>query len=96
MLILPMLAESMADGIGIGLLGAGLGAGLATLGPSIGIGRLVTGTVESQARQPEVGGRVFTTMIVGAALIEGFTFFALIICLIFGFRLLGVLQGAGH
>ncbi|MBP7934041.1 MAG: ATP synthase F0 subunit C [Phycisphaerae bacterium] len=79
MVALPMLAEAAASG-GIQVFGAALGAGLATLGPAIGIGRLVGSTVEAQARQPDVAGRVFTTMIVGAALIEGFTFFGLIIC----------------
>jgi F-type H+-transporting ATPase subunit c len=32
------------------------------------------------ARQPEAGGRIGTNMIIAAALIEGFTFFALVIC----------------
>ena len=33
------------------------------------------------ARQPEVAGQVQTAMIIAAALIEGVTFFALIICI---------------
>lgn len=82
MVTLPMLAAEAAASGGLNVLGAALGAGLATLGPGIGIGRLVGSTVEAQARQPEIAGRVFTTMIVGAALIEGFTFFALVICLL--------------
>ena len=81
---LPMLAEGAAEAAGggksLGLLSAGIGAGLATLGPGLGLGRLVAAAVESQARQPEMAGRLFVTMIVGGALIEGFTFFALIIC----------------
>ncbi len=47
-----------------------LGYGLATLGPGIGIGLLVAGTQEATARQPEVAGRLFTNMIIGASLIE--------------------------
>ena len=35
--------------------------------------------MESIARQPEAGGRIFTAMLLSAALIEGFTFFALLI-----------------
>jgi F-type H+-transporting ATPase subunit c len=81
---LPMLAAGAAEaadsGKSLGLLGAGLGAALATLGPGLGMGRLVSAALESQARQPEMAGRLFITMIVGGALIEGFTFFALIIC----------------
>ncbi len=61
-------------------LGAGLGAALTTLGAAKGIGHLAGNAVESIARQPEAGGRVFTSMIIAAALIEGFTFFALVIC----------------
>jgi F-type H+-transporting ATPase subunit c len=33
------------------------------------------------ARQPEVAGQIQTAMIIAAALIEGVTFFALIICI---------------
>jgi F-type H+-transporting ATPase subunit c len=32
------------------------------------------------ARQPEVRGNAFIDMIIAAALIEGFTFFALVVC----------------
>ena len=34
------------------------------------------------ARQPEVAGNIQTAMIIAAALIEGVTFFALIVCLL--------------
>ncbi len=61
-------------------LGAGIGAGLTTLGAAKGIGHLAGSAVDSIARQPEAGGRVFTSMIIAAALIEGFTFFALVVC----------------
>ncbi len=77
---LPMLAQAGAEGKGLGLLGAGLGAGLATTGAALGISRLVASALEGQARQPEMFGRLLTTMLIGAALIEGFTFFALAIC----------------
>lgn len=58
------------------------GAGLITIGAAFGIGRLATAAVESMARQPEVAGNIQTAMIIAAALIEGFTFFALVICLV--------------
>lgn len=60
--------------------GAGIGAGLVTWGAAKGIGHLAGNSVESIARQPEVKGNVFTAMIIAAALIEGFTFFALVVC----------------
>lgn len=71
---------------GLALGGAAIGAGLATLGPGIGIGRIGGQACEAIARQPEAGGRIGTNMIISAALIEGFTFFALVICLILGFK----------
>jgi F-type H+-transporting ATPase subunit c len=81
-IMMEMLAEStmLLGEKGLMAVGAGLGAGLTTIGAAKGIGHLAGNAVESIARQPEVGGRVFTSMIIAAALIEGFTFFALVIC----------------
>ncbi len=47
-----------------------IGYALATLGPALGIGLLVGKTQEATARQPEVAGRLFTNMIIGASLVE--------------------------
>jgi F-type H+-transporting ATPase subunit c len=55
------------------------GVGLVIIGAGIGIGWLTRSAVESMARQPETAGNVQTAMIISAALIEGVTFFALII-----------------
>lgn len=49
---------------------ATIGYALATLGPGIGLGLLFAKTQEATARQPEVAGRLFTNMIIGAAFIE--------------------------
>lgn len=57
------------------------GAALTTMGAAYGIGKLASSALESMARQPEVAGSIQTAMIIAAALIEGFTFFALYICL---------------
>ena len=57
-----------------------LGAGLVVIGAAAGIGRLAAAALESMARQPEVAGSIQTAMIIAAALIEGFTFYALYIC----------------
>jgi F-type H+-transporting ATPase subunit c len=67
---------------GLGVLGGVLAAGLIVIGAGKGIGQLAASAVEAIARQPEAGGRIFTTMIIAAALIEGVTLFALIICLL--------------
>ena len=57
------------------------GAGFVTIGAAYGIGRLAASAYESMARQPEIAGNIQTAMIIAAALIEGFTFFALVICM---------------
>ena len=61
--------------------GAGLGAGVTIIGAGWGFGRIGAAALESMARQPEIAGRVQTAMIVIAALLEGATFFALIVCI---------------
>lgn len=76
----PAVYEMIAKSIGI--LGGVIGAGLIVMGAAKGIGSLAGSAVEAIARQPEAGGRIFTTMIIAAALIEGVTLFALIICLL--------------
>ena len=62
--------------------GAAVGAGLTLLGAGFGIAKIGSSAVESMARQPEVAGNIQTAMIIAAALIEGATFFALIVCII--------------
>ncbi len=57
------------------------GAGIVMLGAGFGIGRIGAAAVESMARQPEASGDIRGGMILAAALIEGATFFALIVCL---------------
>lgn len=59
-----------------------VGAGLVILGAGFGIGRIGGQAVEGMSRQPEAAGSIQTAMIISAALIEGATFFALIVCLI--------------
>ena len=71
----PVMA---ADG-GTSFSGA-FGAGLVNIGGAYGIGRLAGSALEGMARQPEVAGNIQTAMIIAAALIEGFTFYALYIC----------------
>jgi F-type H+-transporting ATPase subunit c len=60
----------------------GIGAGLVIVGAALGIGGLAKGAVESMARQPEIAGNIQTAMIIAAALIEGVTFFALVIIIL--------------
>ena len=64
----------------MGLLAAGIGAGLVTIGVGMGIGKVAAAAVEGIARQPEAAGELRTTMIIGAALIEGVALFSAVIC----------------
>jgi F-type H+-transporting ATPase subunit c len=68
--------------LALAFLAAGLGAGLAIIGASYGIGRLAAAAMEGSARQPSAAGDIRTSMIIAAALIEGATLFALVICII--------------
>jgi F-type H+-transporting ATPase subunit c len=67
-----------------GGIAAGLGAGLTIIGAGIGFGRIGAAALDGMARQPEVAGRVQTAMLIIAALLEGVTFFSLIVCIIAG------------
>ena len=73
--------------LGLGYLGAGLGAGLCMLGAASGIARLAGAALEGTARQPEAAGALRTSMIIPAALIEGLGFFALVVCLLVALNL---------
>ena len=63
-------------------LGAGLGAALTLVGAGYGFGKIGSAALESMARQPEVADKIQTAMIIIGALLEGATFFALIVCII--------------
>ena len=56
------------------------GAAFVIIGAGYGIGKIGSAAVDSMARQPEVAGQIQTAMIIAAALIEGVTFYALIVC----------------
>ena len=62
------------------VLGAAIGAGLVTIGASLGIGLIGSKGVESIARQPEAAAKIQTAMIIAAALIEGIALFCAVVC----------------
>jgi F-type H+-transporting ATPase subunit c len=80
-MFLPLAEAVMAGNLGVGLGAAGImiGAGVGIAGAARGIGNIGGSAVEAIARQPEAKGSIGTNMIIAAALIEGFTFFALVI-----------------
>ena len=63
-------------------LAAGIGAGIAVLGIGLGIGKLSSSAAEAIGRQPEAASDIRGNALITAALIEGATFFALVICII--------------
>ena len=48
----------------------GIGIGMAAMGTGIGMGNAINGALQGTARNPEAGGKIMTTMIIGLALIE--------------------------
>jgi F-type H+-transporting ATPase subunit c len=79
----PLMAQETSNQGRLIYLGGAFGAGLVMLGAAYGIGSIGGKAVESMARQPEVAGNIQTAMLISAALIEGATFFALIVCMLF-------------
>lgn len=79
----PAMAQEAAAAGGQPLISfsGAAGAGIVMLGAAFGIAKIGAAAVESMARQPEVAGDIRGAMIVAAALIEGATFFALIVCM---------------
>lgn len=79
-----MAQEAAAAAVPLITFSGAFGAGLIIIGAGLGIARIGGNAVESMARQPEVAGNIQTAMLIAAALIEGATFFALIVCMIGG------------
>ena len=72
--------EAAAAGRSLIDLTSTFGVGLVVIGAAMGISKLASAAYEGMSRQPEVAGSISTAMIIAAALIEGFTFYALFIC----------------
>ena len=81
-----LIALQAVANLAWGYLGAAVGAGLATIGAGIGIGKIGQGAMEGMARQPEAGGDIRSTMIIAAALVEGVAFFAVVVCLLIALK----------
>jgi F-type H+-transporting ATPase subunit c len=60
-------------------LGAGLAIGMAVVGGALGQGKVVGSMLESFGRNPSVGGKLLTPMILGMALIESLVILAFVI-----------------
>lgn len=69
-----------------GLLGAGVGAGLAVIGAGLGIGRIGGQAAEGIARQPEATNDIRGTAIVLSAFVEGAALFAIVVALLISLK----------
>lgn len=79
-----MIEGVLLDAAHMAKAGAVIGAGLATVGAGIGIGRIGASALESMARQPEIKGDLVSNMFVAAALVEGVALAAVALTFIVG------------
>jgi F-type H+-transporting ATPase subunit c len=63
----------------LGLIGAGLGMGIAAFGGALGQGKAAAAALEGIARNPSASDKLFTPMILGLALIESLVIYSLVI-----------------
>ena len=81
-MLLSVLLQAAAAGVGVSKLGAAIGAGLAVIGAGVGIGKIGGSAMEAIARQPEASGDIRLNMIIAAALSEGVALLAVVVCLL--------------
>ena len=75
----------MSD-LAMAYLAAGLGTAVVVAAAQWGIGRIGTAAMEGTARQPEAANAIRTSMIISCALIEGLSFFGLVICFLISLK----------
>ncbi|MDU7692848.1 MAG: F0F1 ATP synthase subunit C [Helicobacter sp.] len=73
-------AETDGDSLikAFSVLGAVVGLGIAALGGAIGMGHAAAATISGTARNPGVGGKLFTTMFIALAMIEAQVIYTLV------------------
>ncbi|MDA1354479.1 MAG: ATP synthase F0 subunit C [bacterium] len=64
------------------VLGAGIAIGLGAIGSAVGEGYIAMKAVEALGRQPNAGGKILRTMIIGQAITETAAIFALVMALV--------------
>lgn len=75
-----MIISTLLAAEGLAQLGCSIGAGIATIGAGLGIGKIGSSAVDAIARQPEASGKIFSQMILTAAFVEGCALFAIAAC----------------
>jgi len=76
---LAMAQEGAASAEGLIKMGAALGMGLAAAGCGIGQGMGLKSACEGTARNPEAGGKIMVTLILGLAFVESLAIYALVV-----------------
>jgi len=66
-------------------LGAGIAAGLAAFGASLGNGSVISKTIEGIARQPEAKSTLQSTMFIGVGLVEALPLLSWVVALLLMF-----------
>jgi len=80
--MLTVLLQILVANAFVAKFGAAIGAGIAVIGAAIGIGKIGAEAMNGIARQPEAANDIRTNMIISAALIEGVSLIALVVCLL--------------
>ena len=66
-------------------LAAALAIGIGSIGPALGIGRIVGSAMEALGRNPEAQPAIQTNMILGVAFAEAIAIYALVVAIMIGF-----------
>ena len=82
LVLLQDVVQAVIDLAPLAELGAALAAGIVTIGAGLGISRIGSSALEATARQPEIAGNAQKSMLISAALIEGVSLIALVVCLL--------------
>lgn len=78
------MEEIVAGQAGLIAIGKGIAYGLAAIGPGLGIGILGGKALESMARQPEMAGKLQTTMFIAIAFTEALALLGFVLTFLMG------------
>jgi F-type H+-transporting ATPase subunit c len=76
--IAPIIAQAGVTDDGLKAIALGIGAGLGTVGPGIGVGFIFGKVIESVTRQPEMRDEITSIQWLGFALTEACVFYGLV------------------
>ncbi|MCR5138599.1 MAG: ATP synthase F0 subunit C [Bacteroidaceae bacterium] len=80
--MLSAIVLQAAAGAALGTAGIAIGAALAAFAGAFGISKIGKATMDASARQPESANGYRLTAIIIAALVEGASLFAILVCLL--------------